>query len=85
MGDVIKMRDKYEALRTRTLRKFKNCDLPEYKVKLANDLSHLAARWYGVLRHSGLSLCRGHENDSESQPATRRAPDGRRLGKWISS
>lgn len=84
MGDVIKMRDKYEALRTLTLHKFKNCDLPEYKIKLANDLSHLAERWSGIVRCSGLDLCRRYESDAETQTSSRKAPSARRWGKWIS-
>jgi len=80
MGDVIRMRDRYEVLRTRTLRKFKDCDYPGYKIKLANELSHLAERWSGVVRHSGVSLFRWDEKDSRAQTSSRRVPAGWKWG-----
>lgn len=84
MGEVIKMREQYEVLRYRMLRKYSNCDQAEYRVKLANDLSRLAKRWGAIVRHSGLSLCQRNEDPAASPCGSDRPTSGRRRGKWSS-
>ena len=82
MGEVIKLLEQYEIRKKRALLKYRNCDEAGHRVKLANDLSRLAARWSSVVRHCGLSLSYEKNENSAIDSKPTASKDQQRRGKW---
>jgi hypothetical protein len=56
MGEIIFLREWYESKRASILETYARTDSPEFRLRLANQLSKLESRWISINKHQSKTM-----------------------------